>query len=91
MSPKPAKARVSPGGERKWEFYSTGANSLLEIRSGGGEQSDGNSVDFSATGHCRLAHANKLQMSGHARFPRIRVFWMVGAVVNDNVLEIEGA
>jgi hypothetical protein len=30
-------------------------------------------------------------MSGHARFARIRVLWMVGAVVNDNVLEIEGA
>src|SRR5262245_32951849 len=58
---------------------------------GGREQPGGKSVDLSATGHCRLAHANELQMSGHARFPGIRVLWMVGAVVNDNVLEIEGA
>ena len=58
---------------------------------GGGEQPGGNSVDLSAPGHCRLAHANEFQMPGHARFPRIRVLWMVGAVVNDNVLEIEGA
>jgi hypothetical protein len=30
-------------------------------------------------------------MSGHARFCRICVLWMIGAIVDDNIFEIEGA
>ena len=76
----------------KFHFEPPSPFTSLDHLVGGGEQPGGNSVDLSATSHCRLAHANELQMSGHASFfPRIRVLWMVGAVVNDNVLEIEGA
>ena len=73
------------------KFHSVPPFTSFDHLVGAGEQPGENSVDLSATGHCRLAHANELQMSGHARFPRIRVLWMFGAVVNDNVLEIEGA
>src|SRR5262249_8116365 len=40
---------------------------LNSITSLAREQPGGNSVDLSATSHCRLAHTNELQMSGHAR------------------------
>src|SRR5262245_64458957 len=80
--------KISAG---KFHFELPSPFTSLDHLVGAGEKPGGNSVDLSATGHCRLAHANELQMSGHARFPRIRVLWMVGAVVNDNVLEIEGA